>query len=56
MKAAFEPLPQETSSDLKMLVVALLNKDYLKRPTIFEVASIPCVKKEILAFIAEHHC
>ena len=39
-----------------MLVVALLNKDYLKRPTIFEVASIPCVKKEILAFISEHKC
>lgn len=56
VKASFEPLPQETSSDLKMLVVALLNKDYLKRPTIFEVASIPCVKKEILAFISEHQC
>lgn len=39
-----------------MLVVALLNKDYLKRPTIFEVASIPCVKKEILNFINTHNC
>ena len=39
-----------------MLVVALLNKDYMKRPTIFEVASIPCVKKEILNFIQEYNC
>lgn len=37
-----------------MLVVALLNKDYMKRPTIFEVATFPCVKKEILRFIDEH--
>lgn len=51
IKATFEPLPSDTNSDLKMLVVALLNKDYMKRPSIFEVASFPCVKKQILMFI-----
>lgn len=56
MRAAFEPLPQDTNSDLQMLVVAILNKDYLKRPTIFEVAAIPCVKNEILNFINTHNC
>ena len=54
IKAAFESLPKDTKSDLKMLVVALLNKDYLKRPIIFEIASIPCVKKKIHEFIQVH--
>lgn len=45
VKASFEPLPQNTPSDLKMLVVALLCKDNLKRPSIFDVAAIPCVRK-----------
>ena len=37
-----------------MLVVALLNKDFNKRPSIIEVANLPCVKKEILDFIEEN--
>lgn len=36
-----------------MLVAALLNKDYNKRPNIFEVAQIPCVKKHIIKFVDE---
>ena len=42
-------------SDLKMLVVALLNKDYNKRPSIFQVANFPAVKNQILAFIEENN-
>lgn len=37
-----------------MLVVALLNKDFNKRPSIIEVANVPCVRKEILSFIEEN--
>ena len=37
-----------------MLVVALLNKDFNKRPSIIEVAQVPCVRKEILDFIEEN--
>lgn len=37
-----------------MLVVALLNKDFNKRPSIIDVANVPCVKKEILDFIEEN--
>ena len=47
VKCAYDSLPEDTDPNLKMLVVALLNKDYNKRPSIFEVANIPCVKKEI---------
>ena len=31
----------------------LLNKDYNKRPTIFEVTKIPCIKKKIHEFMKE---
>lgn len=53
VKASYEPLPYDTDSDLKMLVPYLLNKDYAKRPSIFDVAAFPCVKKRILQFIEE---
>ena len=42
-------------SDLKMLVGVLLNKDYNKRPSIFQVANFPAVKNQILAFIDENN-
>ena len=38
-----------------MLVGALLNKDYNKRPNIFQVAKIPCVKKQIIKFVDENN-
>ena len=34
----------------------MLNKDHHKRPDLFEIARIPCVKKEILKFVEEHNC
>ena len=54
-KSSFEPLSNDVDSDLKMLVVALLNKDYNKRPSIFQVANFPAVKQQILAFIDENN-
>lgn len=38
-----------------MLVGALLNKDYNKRPNIFEVSKIPCVRKHIIKFVDENN-
>jgi len=38
-----------------MLVVALLNKDYNTRPSIFQVANFPAVKNQILTFIDENN-
>ena len=38
-----------------MLIVLLLNKDYNKRPSIFQVANFPAVKNQILAFIDENN-
>lgn len=54
IKSPIEPLPQSVDSSLKMLVAALLNKDYNKRPNIFEVAQIPCIKKHIIKFVDEN--
>lgn len=55
IKSPLEPLPQSVDSSLKMLVAALLNKDYNKRPNIFEVAQIPCIRKHIIKFVDENN-
>ena len=54
-KSTYDPLTNDVDSDLKMLVVALLNKDYNKRPSIYQVANFPAVKQHILAFIDENN-
>jgi NIMA (never in mitosis gene a)-related kinase len=42
-----DPLPDDTSADLKLIISMLLNKDKDTRPSIFDVAKIPCIKKKI---------
>lgn len=39
-----------------MLVGAMLNKVNNKRPDLFEVSRIPCVRKQILKFCEEYNC
>ena len=51
-----DPLPDGTSADLKLLISSLLNKEKDKRPSIFDVAKIPCVNKKIEQFVTEHNC
>jgi serine/threonine protein kinase len=51
-----DPLPDGTGSDLQLVVKAVLNKDKDKRPTIFDVAKIPCINRKIEQFIEEHDC
>ena len=38
------------STDIKMLCKSLLNKDVSKRPSIFDIAYLPCVKEKIKEF------
>ena len=33
-----------------------MNKDYNKRPNIYDVVKIPSVKKHIIKFVEEHNC
>ena len=44
-----EPAPVQDgrSTDLKLLCKTLLNKDFNKRPSIFDIAYLPCVKEKI---------
>lgn len=51
-----QPLPEGTSGNLQLLVQAVLNKDKDKRPSIFEIAKIPCVNRKIEQFIQEKNC
>ena len=50
-KSPIDPLPSTVDSSLKLLVTSLLNKDYNKRPSIFDVAKMPAVKKQIIKFV-----
>lgn len=51
----FEPLPEKTDNNLHLLVNVILNKDYVKRPNINDLAKIPCMKKYILKFLELHN-
>ena len=55
-KNSYDPLYDDSDPDLKQLVVSLLQKDFNKRPSIFEVANFPCVRAELLEFIEENEC
>lgn len=55
IKESYQPLPEDTHSNLKMLISALLNKDYSKRPNIFEFSRIPCVNKSMRKFVEENN-
>lgn len=52
----YPPVPEDTHSNLKMLVSLLLHKEYSKRPNIFELSKIPCVHKAIRKFVEETGC
>ena len=48
VKHPFDPLPPDTNPNLSILVSALLNKDYNKRPSTDDIMRIPGVRKAIL--------
>jgi len=52
----FTPLPSDTDPVIRMLIGALLNKDPLKRPSIWEFAKIPEIARRINAFVEFHNC
>lgn len=35
---------------------AILNKDPVKRPSIFDIARLPCVRRKIEQFVEEYKC
>ena len=51
-----EPLPEGTSTDLRLLISATLNKDKDSRPDIFTLVRLPSIKKRIIEFIEEYNC
>lgn len=56
INSPIDPLPEGTSGNLQLLIQAVLNKDKDKRPSIFEIAKIPCVHRKIDQFITEFDC
>ncbi|MDR3547480.1 MAG: serine/threonine-protein kinase Nek [Candidatus Pacebacteria bacterium] len=49
-------LPEGTNEDIVMLVNALLNKDPIRRPSIWEVSKLQAVSSRIQSFVAQHGC
>jgi len=41
LKGKYEPIPREYSNDLKELIDLLLEKNHFKRPSIFEILTLP---------------
>ena len=52
----YDPLPAETSTEVKMLIHEMLQKDPTQRPTIFEIANKQCIRDKINKFVAENDC
>ena len=52
----YDPLDEDCDENLKKFVYCLLEKDFNKRPSIFEVANFFYVKSEILEFINKTEC
>ena len=50
----YEPLPATADKDITMLIERMLNKDPTKRPSIWELAKVPCVDEKIRYFYKEH--
>ena len=52
----YDPLPPETSTEVKMLIHEMLQKDYTQRPSIFEIANKQCIRDKISKFVIENDC
>ena len=52
----YDPLPSETSTEVKMLIHEMLQKDSTQRPSIFEIANKQCIRDKINKFVVENDC
>jgi len=52
----YDPLTSETSTEVKMLIHEMLQKDSTQRPSIFEIANKQCIRDKINKFVVENDC
>jgi hypothetical protein len=52
----FDPLPEDTDPNNKMLIYSMLQKDPMRRPTVWDLADMKCIKDCINRFVEEHGC
>lgn len=48
-----DPIPDWVDTDIKMLILTMLDKDQSKRPSVWDCANIPCIKSRINQLVAE---
>jgi NIMA (never in mitosis gene a)-related kinase len=51
-----DPLPDYLDPKLRLLIASMLQKDAAKRPSIWEILQVECVKERINKFAEEHNC
>ncbi len=51
-----DPLPDYVDAKIKMLIYSMLQKDPTKRPTIWDIAQVDCIKERIIKFVTDHNC
>lgn len=52
----YAPLPAETSTEVKILIHEMPQKNPTQRPTIFAIANKQCIRDKINKFMAENDC
>ena len=48
-----DPIPEDVDTDIRMLIITLLDKNHSKRPTIWDLAKLPCIQSRINQLVAE---
>jgi len=51
------PIPDKNvDTTLSLIIMSMLQKNHLRRPTVFEIANIPIIKEYIVKFGKKHNC
>ena len=51
-----DPIPEEVDTDIRMLILQLLDKDQSKRLSIWDCANLPYIKSRINQLVADEKC
>ena len=52
----YDPVPETTAPNIRMLIMALLQKDQGKRPSVWELANNKVIREKLDKFVEENDC
>ena len=50
------PIPDYVDTDIKMMIMTMLDKNPANRPSIWDLANLPCIQSRINQLVAELNC